>query len=259
MEKNNILVPTDFSMVSRYALLHALHIAQASDSTLTLLHAVKKSHQISGAKVMLYALAEEAYHSHGIEIQRVVRQGNLLESISEINAEVATSLMVLGSNGKKVRSIWKKKRHQLILHNSAVPCLMVQEKEKEPGYHRILIPVDAASGAEIPMQAAAELARTFQAEIHFFCCRPESGARWKSIRQKLIKAGRFLHHQGVNIATEMAEGKLSFEKELLGYANFIGADLISLPAQEGGGSWPQSLQTRIISNSSVQALVVNPT
>ena len=101
MTKNNYLVPHDFSAAADTALNHALKVAKIANGKIHLLNVVAKPSQVEEVRGKLNAIAQAASKADGVEVEAVVRIGNIFEDIAEYAELIKAQLVFMGTHGAK--------------------------------------------------------------------------------------------------------------------------------------------------------------
>ncbi len=181
----NILVPTDFSELSSFAVPYAARLAERLGGSLTLLHAdafVEPIDLVGGGMLAhdasrideLRALAEQRLEefakvhvpSH-IPVTCVTRVSSPFVAIPEVAAETGADLVVMGTHG---RSGWRRALlgsvAETVVKETIVPVLTVRHPSPSGGsFSRILCPVNFSEVSRQALEDAWVLATACDAEI----------------------------------------------------------------------------------------------
>ena len=201
----SLLVPVDFTEVSRVAIEHAAKLAQTIGADVVLLHVVSKASEIAEAKEKL---AEEAKiisdSSSGVNVRIAVRIGNIFEDIAQTAAEESAELIIMGTHGAKG---WQKLSgsHALkVITSSEVPFIVVQKKGiKENGYDDIVVPMDLGDHSKQKLEQVADMAKYFNSRVHIFADRVESEAA--KVKNNVMFAHKYLTERGIKHDAKVAE------------------------------------------------------
>ncbi|MGD1848575.1 MAG: universal stress protein [Salibacteraceae bacterium] len=256
-----ILVPTDFSEVGKCALEHALKIASVIDGQVTLLHVVGKEKEVASKETQVEEKAKEAAKRTGITVKGMVSVGNIFDDIGGIASKIKAQFIFMGTHGAKGLQKVTGSYALRVITNSEVPFVVVQKKGPAAhGYSKLVLPLDLTKESVQQMRFAAAIAKHFNSEIHILGEKHgDSGLRAK-VKSNIVVAYRYLKNEGVNAVAEIAKGSKSFDKEVLAYAEGVGADLISIVnVQDSILSMFGGFEQNIIANpKEIPALVVNP-
>ncbi|MFB6084961.1 MAG: universal stress protein [Halorientalis sp.] len=172
-----ILVPTDRSDPARQALERAADIANRYDATLTALHVVDtreldRSEAVDERTRAARAELDETIADLDVDPkpETVVRAGIPSEEIIDYAEESGMDLIVMGTHGRTgVRRYLLGSVAEKVVRLSDVPVLRVHPEEIDGGttsYERILVPTDGSEGADVAVDCATDLARTYGATLH---------------------------------------------------------------------------------------------
>ena len=140
--KKTILVPTDFLQVSRYALQHAVNVAQVVNEGITLLHVVKLQSEVGEAKAKLAMLAQETNEKYGLKPDSVVALGDIATEIARVSAAFDVSMVIMGSESIKGKDALTETRTLKVITSSQVPFVTIQEPPINKRYDEIVFPID---------------------------------------------------------------------------------------------------------------------
>lgn len=176
---DHILVPLDGSRLAETVLPHAVALAQAFGSRLTLLRAVARSEQVPGSLTVdplswqILKAESRAYLDEvvarlqevGVEAERALVEGSAAEQIVEFTREEGVDLLILSSHGRSGLSEWNiSSVVQKVLFRAFLPVLIVRAYKGVPDdlaglrYRRLLLPLDGSPRAEYALPLATTLA-----------------------------------------------------------------------------------------------------
>jgi nucleotide-binding universal stress UspA family protein len=183
---NRILLPLDRSALAECVLPHALAIARAFESQVTLLHVMDAPREgrwrramdplnwqirKTEAKTYLHEL-DLRLQAAGLLTETHILEGSAAEQVIEFLDDHAFHLIVLSSHGQSGLSDWGvssvvqkivlRARTSVMIVHAAQP---VAPNITDLRYQRILVPMDGTQRAETILPAAAILARTHDAQI----------------------------------------------------------------------------------------------
>ena len=101
-EKNIILVPIDFTEVTRCALDHAIELSKLLKHEICMLHIVEftsTDQQVQKAQELLDKLANEVKESTGLKIDGIVKKGTIFADIGSVAKEINAYLIIMGTHG----------------------------------------------------------------------------------------------------------------------------------------------------------------
>lgn len=259
--KNKIfIVPHDFTSAAENALNHALSTAKKVSAKIYLLHVVGKEKEIEFAEKKMRELINE--HNTTIEIEPVVRVGNIFDDIGEFAAEHHGDLIFMGTHG---RHGWQHitGSHALkVITHSSVPFIVVQEKGIKPsGYDDIVVPLDLNKETKQKLSYVANIANYFKSKVHVITPDETDEYLKKQIKANILFAQRFFEERNIEISTKVAPVH-DFEKEVVKHAVTIEADLIAIMNLNQNnllGVITANYEQYILTNNAqIPTLIVNP-
>ena len=183
---NRILLPMDRSSLAECVLPHAIVIARAFESKLTLAHVMEAGHRVNWyrpvdplswrirkaeAQGYLDDLARRLQEA-GLTTEKQMLEGPAAERIIEFSRTNDVPLIMLSSHGQTGLSGWNVSGTvQKIVLRAHTSIMMVRAYQRTPTeiaglrYHRLLVPLDGSQRAEFILPAVATLARAHEAQI----------------------------------------------------------------------------------------------
>ena len=183
---NRILLPLDRSPQAECVLPHAVAVARAFESQVTLLGVLETARgsrwrrsvdplnwQIRKveAKTYLHEL-ELRLQLAGLATETQILEGAAAEKVIEFSRHANTQLIVLSSHGQSGVSEWGVSSVALKIALRAHTSIMIVRAAQPTAlemtglrYHRILVPVDGSQRAESILPVAATFARAHDAQI----------------------------------------------------------------------------------------------
>ena len=183
---DRILLPLDRSALAECVLPHAIAIARAFDSQVTLLHVMDTPREARWRRAMdplnwQIRKAEATTYLHEVELrlqaaglltEMHILEGFAAEQIIGFSDTHASQLIILSSHGQSGLSDWGVSSVVQKIAQRARTSVMIVRAARAvvldaPGlrYQRILVPLDGTQRAETILPAAATLARTHDAQI----------------------------------------------------------------------------------------------
>ena len=258
-----ILIPTDFTVIAQYAIELAVPFARLTSTGIVLVHIVKKASDIPDATAKVELEADKASRDYGIPVQGVVREGTIFTTIGETVTELDASLVLMGTHGikgmQKLTGSWALK----VLITSKVPIIVVQTNPKK-SVDRIVFPVDYKRENREKIGWAYYVAKLFNSKVFILRAEPARDKKIEQgIRTNLSFTEKFLRSKNVEFDVTVAQGKESFDKESLQFAEDIDADLILITTTKGGISKVDFVlgpsEEGVITNSAnIPVMCINP-
>lgn len=183
---DHILVPLDGSSLAECVLPHAVALAQAFESRVTLMRVLEHTDaagQILSVDPLGWHIRKaeaEAYlddvaarlRKTGLRAERALLEGQAAERIIEFARERSIDLLILSSHGQSGLSGWNiSSIVQKIILRAYVPVMIVRAYQPAAGdlagihYRRVLVPLDCSRRAECVLSMAATQARFHKAEL----------------------------------------------------------------------------------------------
>lgn len=232
-----ILVPTDFSEVTRCAAFHAATLARMSGETICLFHVIdkdtknelkKQKEDISYIENKLKQLCREYEALLQVSCSYKLKEGNIFTTISETATEENASLIVLGTHGvqgiQKLVGAYALK----VIASSKVPVIVVQ-KTLPPahGIQKIISPIDSNAETKQKTMQTLHLAKMMQAKVYLYKQKGVDEHVEDHIRINInfVKKHLTEHHIPFEVVEQEKHSK-QFSREFIAYAKSINADLI---------------------------------
>ena len=294
-----ILVPLDGSQLAECVFPHVYAIARSFDAEITLLRMLEKNQaasaplfdllnwEINKTKASLYLEKTKArFLESGLRARTAVLEGLVAEGITEYAQNQGMKLIVLsshGSNGLTQRGI--SSITQKIILSAQTSLFIVRahrhysgELAENPGYQRILVPLDGSQRAENVLPIITQLAHFHNSQIHLVNVvqNPEMARQMppthedielsnQVIARNQEEAGSYLeqvksrsHLEGITVQTHLITGENATVAlhQMIEQEQF---DLLTLSAHgySGNHQWPYgSLVNNFIMYGKVPLLVV---
>jgi len=220
-----ILVPTDFSDQSNYALHQAIHLAQIVKGKVILLYILQEKKGILGKifnseqekifnKMVGEKLKEEAKcfsEKHSITVEtKLLHSTSIHGSIVEYAEEIQASIVVMGkgatySDGKEVDSIGSNTSR--VLRNSKIPVITISNPNHCLGCNSILLPLDLTKETRQKVSMAIQFAKMFNSKISVISGLWDKDQEYvvKQINAQMKQVVKFIKQQGIEATGEIIE------------------------------------------------------
>jgi nucleotide-binding universal stress UspA family protein len=237
MERDIILVPTDFTPVADCAIDHAIEIARLFNHKICMLHVINKKESQEqrdklATKIRKIALSNS--ERSGISFSTVIEEGSIFDEINNTAKKLNAEFIIMGIHGKKgVQHILGSYAYKVV-SSSEVPVLVVKKKHHHVGYKNIVIPIDFSYESSQKINTAIKFAKYFGSTIHVIGVLDSSSSVYKIKKEALLKnVHDYIEEAGVNSITEvLIKPGSEVQNEVLGYAEKIDADLIMIVAEK---------------------------
>ena len=225
-KRRTILVATDFTPVAGYATDHAQIFAAILQTSVTLLHIIKKEADRPEAEQKMTVQADEFFRKHGVKPDTLIREGSIFSTIGEVVSELNTELVIMGTHGirglQHLTGSWALK----VIVTSKVPFIVVQEPPKASKIKKIVFPIDFKRENKEKIGWAYYVARLFNSKIHVFQSNYNDRGFVRETSKNVIFTEKFFTAKGLDYDIVVAEGKKSFPTETIEFSEKIGADLM---------------------------------
>jgi len=262
MNKITLVVPTDFSLVADTALNHALYIARPMNGKVMLLHILKSDQDRASAEKKLTALAEKASKESGIEVEYTMQTGSIFDEIGNVSENLNAKLVLMGTHGMKGWQFLTGSNALRVIKESRTPFIVVQDKGiNEGGYDVIVLPIDLSKEEKQKLKSAVEIAKFFNSKVYIVSPNHSDEFLKNQQTRNMQYAESFLEESGVDFESQIVDASSSFEEEVIKFATYVKADLISIINSEDavGALFGSSFEQHLITNKEkIPVMVINP-
>ena len=248
----NILVPTDFSEVSKYALEAAASIARSTGATITLFNVIKKEYEMKSRDIIagdvsmmlnhkyMAAISEESRtklrslgEQYGdVQLEMILHKMRY-DELPEAIANKTTDLIVMGTEGSNsVGDYLAGTNTETVVRKANAPVMVVDHAVKS-GYsiRKMVCPVDLSQDNEKVVGSLKTFGRLFNAEIHLLCvC--TSKADYEGCDARLAQ---FASKMNLDYAHTHSVIDDDIDDGIVKFAESAGADLIVMPTHARSG------------------------
>ncbi|MEM9050411.1 MAG: universal stress protein [Bacteroidota bacterium] len=223
-----ILVPFDFTPITRTALDHAISYATIAGASIELFHIVDKEGKIADAESKLGKVIEELTSEDRERVKPKVKVGDIFKDITKEAHEGDAQLLVMGTHGEKgLQKLFGSNAIKVITSGN-LPFIVTQSKGPADTIKRIVLPVNLTKESLQIVEFAARAAKRFDAEIHIVY-EPEND-EWlnKKIKINTAHANNYLEKEGIEHTVVALPGKKSFATEVIDYGTVNNVDLFAV-------------------------------
>lgn len=251
----DLLCPVDMSELGATALAHAVRLAKASESSVTLLH-VRDKHERAGpvgdqVRAELDALVQRT--AGGAPVRVIYRDGNFMK---EIAAEAAAghALMVAGTHGPRGlrQNLFGADILKLVRH-VGLPSWIMQRDSPAHRVERLVMPVSGHEEIGRLLDTVTWLAKLDGTEVHVYqVMRPNE----EPSEQLRTNKRRMLHHleqagvRTVEVNEPLTVFSVGFAEQTIRYAHGVDAHAFAIIADA-------SDEYRYIADAEKERLLVN--
>ncbi|WP_066630211.1 universal stress protein [Labilibacter marinus] len=260
--ENIILVPYDFTEVAMHAIEHAKSLSDRSNSSICILHIVKKDTDMDAATELLNKEKDVIKGKFGIDIKAIVKEGTIFKTINEVADEIGAIMVVMGTHGikgmQKLTGSWALK----VIIGSKIPFFVVQEKPLNSPVHKIVFPVDFKTENKEKLVWAEFISKFLNTKIYLLSSSTKDGVIEPRTKANLVFCKKFLEEKGIDYELSLSEGGGSFSQETIKFADNIEAAAIIIMTTRDIAFHDYILganeQQTIANSSKVPVMVINP-
>lgn len=232
-----VLVTTDFTEVSDYAIDNAAVMARVLNSKVIILHVPDKYTQRmlkkekkpeSYINEKLETTASQIQMKHGIEAIPLMKKGKLFKIIAETERDNDVLLHFLGTHGKRGLQCITGSFALKLIKRSSVPVVVVQKPAGNVSYKRIVYPLDLQLGSKQKVKWAKILHQA--AGSHFDMLVDNYGDKYtdRKLNADLKQVVEILEHNNIPYSSNCAKPRGSFAKQVVEFAKENNADAIMI-------------------------------
>ncbi len=269
-DKDTILIPTDFSEVCDNAVNHGCDLAKYFNFRVEVLHVITKetkkflkeeSQGLEDLHKKLENYVKEKAEEYGVEVDYVLKEGNIFDQIGETAKEVNAGLVILGTHGKVGFQRLTGSYALKVINNTDVPTVVVQKKRYTGGYRNIVFPVTPVTEDRQKVKLAISIAKAFDSKILIFP-KEENDKIWQKKMKVIIKqiTDSFDANNVRYAVADPGEWAGNFAKQVIDYAVVNEADLIMImtssePTLPMFDTWDEQI---IFNSSQIPVMCINP-
>ncbi len=265
--KQSILVPLDFTDVADYALDHAKALASIFGYNLFLMHVISKKHigkaEETDARQRLQEISDHIAAEHGIQVDFVIRAGNIFDTISDLADELCAAFIVMGVHGKRGVAHLVGSYPYKVVCKAHVPVLVVKDKHHHVGFRNIVVPIDFSRRSTQKLAQATRFAKFFNANIRVFgFLSSENKAKIINKEALLKSVNDFFTAKQIPVTTDLLiKPGIDWDEALVIFAEHVEADLIMIVAEKGyrfQEIFSSNYTERILDKVNVPVLTIMP-
>ncbi len=258
MSVNTYLIPYDFTSVATCAVNHAIKLIQLVGGKISLLHVVAKEDQESEMQAKLNDIAKEIKSNHNIDCNAIISKGTIFEDIAKISKDIQANLVIMGTHGLKGMQFITGSNALKVITKSLVPFIVVQEKNPNENYQKIVCPLDLKKETKQKVRLVARMAINLKAKVFIVVPKVNDEFLINDINRNLGYTEATFEANGIEYEVNTLDG--SFAKKVVSYSESIAADLIAI-VNDDDGQMPGFIggdeQGMITNHAQIPVLVIN--
>lgn len=221
-----ILVPIDFTSITRTALNHAIQLGNILNADLTLLHIIKNEDKRDEATANFDRLLSELPAQNDLKTQ--ITTGNIFSEINSEAERLGTQLIVMGTHGAKGLQKILGSHAMRVISQSKIPFIVTQEKEPETKVNEVVLPIDLTNESIQVVQFASVLAKTLDTRIHLVGEQQKDEWLANKVRNNLNISKTLLEKAKIKYHLQLLEGSDSFQKKVIRYGSECSANAFAV-------------------------------
>ncbi len=245
-EKPLILVTTDFTEISEFAIDNAVRMARLLNGKLLILHIIdnytrrmlkkeEKSEDFVGEK--LKKIAGNIEKETGIEVTFIVEKGNIFKAIASVAKKHNALLHFLGTHGKKgiqwiIGSFALK-----VVKRSPVPVVVIQKPAENINYSKIVFPLDLQSGSKQKVKWAKKLYNTAGSQFDIFVENYGDDHTDRKLKADLKQLTEIMDYHNIPYTKTFSSPRGSFANQTIAFAGEQNADAIMITSDPDKLTW----------------------
>lgn len=237
-----ILIPTDFSEVTENAIGHAVELAQFLHYKVCILHVIDKQGEaaiakddpaVDGIHQKLQKYKEEYEKKFKVNIETLVRYGNILKVIDKVAVELKANLMVLGTPGKQGLQHLLGSHALKVVLDSPCPVVVVQKRSFENGYKNIVLPISNELESRQAIEWVILMSRLFNSTILLYQSLETDPAMISRLNIIIQQITKVLDAEKVPYKIKVADKPKDFASQVISYSVASKSDMIMIITMSG--------------------------
>lgn len=257
-----ILVPTDFSPESGYALAHGVRYAKALQARVVALHVLPAGADESDAWQALERQVKKL--STRIAVQSMVTHGELETEVHRVAKSENAQYIVIGSQHAKTPESYKNSKARHLFRFGTIPCIAIQTPPQRNEVSNVVFPIDYTDENRGDHGWLERLHTHHNPVFHLVTPEVNEPELQQCLKHNLQLAQTLLNGVGAQFSTRQVEGVDEFSQEVLEIAQEVEADLIIVtsahdPRHPGHYMLEPHERNLLLQADSIPVMVINPT
>lgn len=257
-----LLVPTDFTDESGYALKHAQRIGKSMGLPVVMLHVLEGNEKEEAVLERMEEQAEEICGRWG-DIEMRVARGAVSEQIPRVAEEVNAEYVVLGSRDVKIPGHHKISTSLKLLGHGRIPYITVQELPDSKRYENIVFPIDYTDENQQRFDWLDRLCRYHSPTFHLVRPSVNEPELVECVDENMARAMAVLSLRGTPYTVRTMPGEADYALEILEVAHELEADLIVVttsidPRRKGSYMLEPHERRLVLQAADIPVMSINP-
>jgi hypothetical protein len=227
-EKENIIVPFDFSTLSYNSLEYAAYMSKAMHCRVMILHVAIADNAVPIVEKKLSFVVEECYEKFGVRPEIVIRTSfRPYWAIRNVSREMEPFFAILKTGGVKGIKRYTGIRTIKILSGSGVPFLVVQKPPVDTVFRNILFPINFLKTHDAKLRRVLFFSKYYpEATMHIMTPSGKGTHREMNISNNLKLLTQVLRDHEVEANFIVHDRKKNTAEDILQFSKKVNADLI---------------------------------
>lgn len=257
----SILVPTDFSTESDYALLHGTHLAKAMRIGVVLLHVLKENEDEKNAWQKIEQQVKKL--SPKVPLRTIVTSGELETQVQHIAEAEQAQYIVVGSHHAKTPDSYKKSKARQLFRYGTTPFIAIQTAPEMEEFNNVIFPVDFTDEGRGKHEWLERINEFYDPIFHLVTPKVNEPELELRVKHNLQLAQSLLERVGAPFTTCQVEGLEEFSQEVLEFAHEVEGDLIIItsandPRHPGRYMLEPHERNLLLQADDIPVMIINP-
>jgi nucleotide-binding universal stress UspA family protein len=259
MSKNIYLVPYDFSAVGDTALLYAMHLGKKVKTEVLLLHLASSKAEAMKASLKMDDVIAKTEVPYGVELRKVVREGNIFEDIGKVAKKEEAQLIIMGTHGAVGMQRVFGSNAMKVVTSADTPFLIVQKSTPLHEIKNIVVPIDLTKESLQIINIAGDMASIFGATVHVIGEKQNDDLLSQQMKNRILIVKNQYDDRSITCNIQFLPRGGSYSKKILEYTKVNSIDLIAI-AYHSESLLPQFdtfAQSLITNDQNLPCMVLN--
>ena len=260
---NVLLVPTDFSEESGYALKHAQRLGRSMELPVVLLHVMGDGEQEEVELGRLRKQAESVFGRGCDGVLMRLARGVVNEVVPREASAVGAEYVILGSRDAKNPVEHKHSTSLNLLRTGRVPYVTVQQNTSVRSYQDVVLPIDYTDESQKHYGWLDRLCCYFEPTFHLVRPDVNEPELEERVDENVTKVMSLLSERGIPHTVRTVPGDSDYALEILQVARELESDLIVVitsvdPRKKGSYMLEPHARRLVLQAAEIPVMTVNP-